>query len=580
MHATHDTTEVSIAQYLEVLRRRWLWIVLTPAILVGLSLYNDLRAEPVYSAQVEMLLQATQSENIFQPSSAPVDPARAIQNELRIIRSRTVKNAVAKEYGRPITARAVAGGEDDIIILSATANTGREAARRANAYAETYQNTRLEAILADLTAAKKVLAQQIQDFQSQVNEIDAPIVKLDEQINNTPSTDPNYAALVANRDRQKEITDAARNEAQTQLNDYQQRLQVLQLSERLTTTGGIQILNPAAAPSSPISPNTARNAVQAFVIGLFLGIALAFLRDQLDDSLRTKADVERAVKDLPTLSLVPDYGGARIGDRNAGLTTIDSPMSAAAEAYRGLRTSIQYASLDRPLKTIQITSASAGEGKSTTVANLAVAFAQAGMRVCVVGADLRKPAVHRMLQVQGGIGLTSVVIGQLTLAEAIQVSPLNANIDVLACGPLPPNPSELLNHDRTGRILRSLAEQYEMVFIDCPPVLPVTDSLVLSRHADATIMAVFANVTTRRTARRSVEMLRQVGTPLLGFVMNGVAGEATYGSFYEYYGYKSSSIPVFGRFLDRRQNQVPVIESSRLPEEDRDIEDEDLQVTT
>jgi capsular exopolysaccharide synthesis family protein len=174
--------------------------------------------------------------------------------------------------------------------------------------------------------------------------------------------------------------------------------------------------------------------------------------------------------------------------------------------------------------------------------------------------------------------LTSVVIGQLTLSEAIQTSPLNPNIDVLACGPLPPNPSEMLNHDRTGRILRSLAEQYEMVFIDCPPVLPVTDSLVLSRHADATLVAVFANVTTRRTARRAVEMLRQVGSPLLGFVINGVAGEATYGSFYEYYGYKTSTVPVIGRWLDRRKQQVPLIESSRLPEPSED--DEDPQVTT
>ncbi len=579
MYPTHDSTEVSIAQYLEVLRRRWLWIVLTPAILVGLSLYNDLRAEPVYSAHVEMLLQSTASENIFTPSAGPGDPSRAIQNELRIIRSRTVKQAVAREYGKAVTAKASAGGEDDIIILSATANTPEEAARRANVYATTYQETRLEAILADLTAAKKVITQQITDFQSQVDDLNKPLEALDQQIRDTPSTDPNYQSLVANRERQKEITDAARNEAQAQLNDYQQRLQVLQLSERLTTTGGIQILNPATVPSQPISPTTVRNAVQALVIGLFLGVALAFLRDQLDDSLRTKADVERAVKDLPTLSLVPDYGGARLGDRNVSLSTIDAPTSAAAEAYRGLRTSIQYASLDKPLKTIQVTSASAGEGKSTTVANLAVAFAQAGMRVVVVGADLRKPTLHRLLQVQGSIGLTSVVIGQLSLSEALQTSPLNANIDVLACGPLPPNPSELLNHDRTGRILRSLADQYEMVFIDCPPVLPVTDSLVLSRHADATIMAVFANVTTRRTARRAVEMLRQVGTPLLGFVMNGIAGEATYGSFYEYYGYKASSVPVFGRFIDRRQNQIPVIETSHLPEDPKEPEDEDLQVT-
>ena len=206
-------------------------------------------------------------------------------------------------------------------------------------------------------------------------------------------------------------------------------------------------------------------------------------------------------------------------------------------------------------------------------------FAQAGVRVVVVGADLRKPSLHRLLQVQGSIGLTSVVIGQLSLAEALQTSPLNANVDVLTSGPLPPNPSEMLNHDRTSRILRSLANEYEMVFIDCPPVLPVTDSLVLSRHADATIVAVMANVTSRRTIRRAVEMLRQVSSPLLGFVINGVAGEATYGSFYEYYGYKASSVPLFGRFIDRRKAAMPTIDSSRLPEPSA-ADDDDIKVST
>ncbi len=580
MYPTHDTTEVSIAQYLEILRRRWLWVVLTPVLLLGLSLYRDMRAEPVYSAQVEMLLQSTSAENIFSPTAVAADPARALQNELRIIRSRPVSQAVTKAYGKPINARAAAGGEDDIIILSATANTGRAAAERANVYASTYKDTRLETLLADLTGAKKIVQQQIDDYQAAVDKVNEPLAKLDAQIAATPGTDPNYDSLVATRQRLKETTDAARNEAQTSLNDYQQRLQVLQLSERLTTTGGVQILNPAKVPSTPIAPTPVRNAVQALIVGLFLGVALSFLRDQLDDSLRTKADLERSVKDLPTLAMVPDDGGARSGG-NATMTTIEAPMSAAAEAYRGLRTSIQYASVDKPIRTILVTSASAGEGKTTTVSNLAVAFAQAGMRVAVVGADLRKPQIHRTMKVQGGIGLTSIVIGELTLAEALQTSPLNPNIDVLASGPLPPNPSELLNHERTGRILSALAEQYQVIFIDCPPVLPVTDSLVLSKHADATIFVVFANRTTRRSARRAVEMLRQIGSPLLGCVINGVAGEATYGSFYEYYGYKPSSFRNRTRLFGKRHDHLPVIEKANLPPDAdlTDPSDEDLKVS-
>jgi capsular exopolysaccharide synthesis family protein len=252
-------------------------------------------------------------------------------------------------------------------------------------------------------------------------------------------------------------------------------------------------------------------------------------------------------------------------------------MSATAEAYRGLRTAIQYAGIERPMSLIQVTSASAGEGKTTLLSNLAVAFAQAGKRVCVVGCDLRKPRLHQFMQVDGSVGFTSVVLGDVTLQDAIQQSPLHPNIDVLASGPRPPNPSELLSLDRTANIIRSLADDYTVVFIDCPPVLPVTDALVLSRCVDATIFLATANKTTRRTARRAVEMLRQVSTPLIGTVLNGVAAEDTYGSLYEYYGYvRRSRVPVIGRLLGRRNSDIAEIDHDVLPSDESD----DVDVST
>ncbi|MEZ5138957.1 MAG: polysaccharide biosynthesis tyrosine autokinase [Acidimicrobiales bacterium] len=572
MQATHDSTEVSLAQYTDVLKRRWLWIVLTPAVLVGLSLFNSLRADPVYRASVELLLQSKPSENVLVPSAAVSDPERALQNELRVIKGRAVQEAVKEAYGKTITASAVAGGDDDIIILSVSAADPKLAAERANVYATTYQTARVDAQLEDLANAQKLLDQQIQEFEAQIQEIDAPLVLLDAQINATPQTDPQYEQLLANRQREKERTDAARTEAQNQLNDYRQRLQVLQLSERLVTTGGVQILNPATVPTTPVSPKPVRDATQALIVGLFLGVALAFTRDQFDDSIRTKASLERAVRDLPTLALIPD-DSRRDSKARDSLVVAAAPMSANAEAYRGLRTSLQYAALDREIKLVQVTSSSAGEGKTTTLSNLAYAFAQAGRRVVVVGSDLRKPRIHRTMQVDGAIGLTSVVLGQLTLREAIQTSPLHPNIDVLASGPLPPNPSELLSHERTARILESLAETYSMVFIDCPPVLPVTDALVLSRIVDTTIFIVMANRTTRRTARRAIEMLRQVESPLLGTVLNGVPAEETYGSFYEYYGYQTrSTIPIVGRFIGKKHYTMPSVPTEQLPDDDEDDE--------
>lgn len=570
MHTVQDSSDVSVGEYLEVLKRRWMWIVVAVAVIVGITLFNDLRQDPVYSSSTTLLLRSSPSTAAIGGGPTVSDPARALQNELRIINSRAVREAVAEEYGSEVTVRAIAGGEDDVIVLTATGPSGEEAARRANTYATTYQTVRLDTIVADLTQATTVIQQQLDDFQVQIDQIDAPLAEIDAQILLLDTADPEFARLVAQRERVKSQTDAARTEAQKSLSEYQNRLQILQLSERLTVTGGVQIINPATASSTPISPTIARDVIQSLIIGLFVGIALAFVRDQFDDSLRTKADLERAVKELPTLGLVPLDPTWRDA-RKPHLATTAAPMSAAAESYRGLRTAIQYAALERPIKIIQVTSASAGEGKTTLLSNMALAFAQAGKRVAVVGCDLRKPRLHQFMQVDGSIGFTSVVLGDIRLDDAMQQSPLHPNIEVLASGPRPPNPSELLSLDRAANLIRSLADDYSIVFLDCPPVLPVTDSLVLSRCVDATIFLATANRTTRRTARRAVELLRQVSSPLMGSVLNGVAAEDSYGSLYEYYGYaRRSRVPFLGRFMNRKAPDVPASDAAHLPSDEED----------
>ncbi len=237
-----------------------------------------------------------------------------------------------------------------------------------------------------------MLQQQIDDFQAEIDAINQPLVALDGQLANTAIERPRpIRHLLAERDRLDQEIQAQRSDMENQLSDYQQRLQVLQLSERLTTTGGVQILNPATVPGSPISPNVVRDLVQAALIGLFLGIGLAFLLEQVDDSIRTTGDLERAAKGLPTLGLIPLDEDWR-NKNTIRVTTQAAPMSATAEAYRGLRTTLQYLGLQRPMGVVQITSASANEGKTSTMANLAIAFAEAGMPVAVVGCDLRRPA--------------------------------------------------------------------------------------------------------------------------------------------------------------------------------------------
>ncbi len=540
MQPMQETTENNIGEYLSVLKRRWPVIVITMLISMGVIAAIDLTSTPVYQASAQLLLQSKQSESIFQPSAQVVDPTRAVQNELKIINSLAIRDAVKKaNNGVAITISAASGGEDDIIILSATDTDPVVAAEKVNLYAETYQSERLNAIVADLAKSKEVLSQQINDFQKQVDELNQPLAALDDRIATLPVESPEYVTAVQERERLNNRISAEREELQTQLNDYQQRLQILQLSERLTTTGGVQILNPATVPGSPVSPKLIRDLIQAALIGMFIGIGLAFLLDQLDDSVRAPSDVERVSKGLPTLGLIPTDDDWKNRDEPR-LTTVSSPMSVTAEAYRGIRTSLQYLALNRQMSVIQLTSATSGEGKTSTVANLAVAFADAGMSVVVIGCDLRRPRIHQFFDVDGSVGLTSVLVGSATLNEAVQQAPNQPNIRVLPSGPRPPNPSELLSLDRTAQVIDALRPSHQIILLDCPPVLPVTDSLVLSRLSDACLVIATSGKTSKRELKQCFERLRQVDSPIVGTILNGVSGEGSYGSLYEYYGIKEN----------------------------------------
>lgn len=564
----HETSQANISDYLGVVRRRWMVILGTVVIATVLMAARDLTVTPVYQASTQLLLKPTQSESIFQPGVVNTDPTRAVQNELKIINSLLVRNAVREAYGEPISISAVSGGEDDIIILSATDTDPEEAARKVNVYAETYQETKLNGAVSELAQSKAVLQQQVDDFQAEIDALNAPVAEIDQRIIATSPDSPEYNRLVIERETLNNRIQAERNELQSGLADYQQRLQVLQLSERLTTTGGVQILNPASVPTSPISPNLIRDLIQAAIIGLFVGVALALVLEQIDDSIRSVGDLERSARDLPTLGLIPDDEGWKNRDLPR-VSTKEAPLSAVAEAYRGLRTTLQYLALHQPMGVVQITSSTASEGKTSTLSNLAYAFAEAGMPVAVVGCDLRRPRVHTFLGVDGSVGMTSVLLGERTLDEALQQSPLHPNIRVLPSGPRPPNPSELLSLDRTTTMIRSLLDDHAIVFLDCPPVLPVTDSLVLSRCVDASVFIAMSNRTSRREVKRSLERLRQVDSPLIGTILNGVSAEGAYGSLYEYYGYQPASrVPLLGRLFRRSRSDVPLLEESMLPTED------------
>ncbi|MBI5956453.1 MAG: CpsD/CapB family tyrosine-protein kinase [Chloroflexi bacterium] len=228
-------------------------------------------------------------------------------------------------------------------------------------------------------------------------------------------------------------------------------------------------------------------------------------------------------------------GGKQLVDEplpRLNLVTVTNPRSPVSEAFRTLRTNIQFSSLDRPLKTILVTSTDPGEGKSTVLANLAVTMAQSGLRTVVADCDLRRPSQHQLFGLSNINGLTSMMVGNAPMERASFQDTAVPNLRLLASGPLPPNPSELLGSRRMGEIIAFLKDQADLVLFDAPPIIAVTDAAVLASKVDGVLLVVNAGKTKRDLARRAKLLLDKVNANVLGVVLNNVKLEA---SLYRYY---------------------------------------------
>jgi receptor protein-tyrosine kinase len=284
---------------------------------------------------------------------------------------------------------------------------------------------------------------------------------------------------------------------------------------------------------APIRPTTTRNVLLGLAVGLALGFGLAFLVDQLDDSIRSREDLEAAAG-VPAVGLIPRIEGW--SDRSeTRLVAASEQHSPAAEAYRSLRTSVQFLGIDRSIRTLMVTSPKGGEGKTTTTVNLAVTLALSGLRVAVVDCDLRRSRVAEYFHLSNERGLTSALADGVPLAEVMQL--VNPDVDRLgfvAAGPTPPNPAELLTSTRTEEALRELEGQVDILLIDSPPVLPVTDSLILSAYVDAVLLLGNAHHSSKHDVALAADLLRQVDAPLVGAILNSTTGESGYGYGYGY----------------------------------------------
>lgn len=297
-------------------------------------------------------------------------------------------------------------------------------------------------------------------------------------------------------------------------------------------------------PRAEVEPAKPRKAIVlglACLFGLALGIGLAFLMDNLDTSIKSKDDVSRHLG-LNLLGYVPEVDELRIAQRrhsHDGLVILNDPRSPVAEAFRSIRTALSFSAAAQDVNRIMVTSSSPSEGKTLVCVNAAAALAQAGKRVLLVDADMRKPAVHKIFEVDQNPGLTNVLAGEgaHTLDDVVRPTDL-PNLFFIPCGPIPPNPAELIGCDRMKALLDEMGSEYDRVIIDTPPVINVTDAAVLCGSVHGVVFVVRSFRTPRDAARRAVEVLANSGGRFLGAVLNNVdvpRGAYHYYDSYYYY---------------------------------------------
>lgn len=538
---------MELIKYLDVLRK-WIWlIVLATVLAAGSGLIASLLAIPVYQTTTTLIVgQVIQDPN---PNTGDFFAGEQLaRTYAQLVSREPILDATITTLGLPqdwrslrnqVNAASIANTQ--LIEIAVLDTVPVRAKAIANELARQLILQSPTTPSSDDQARLEFVRAQLPDLEARINDGQARVAALDQ--------------LIANASSARQIQDAQQRQAviQSQISQWQSTHAQLLVSLQKGNLNYISIVDPAEQPDAPVSPNILVNALLAVAIGLTLSVGAAFLLEYLDDTLRSPEEV-RALIGAPALAAISKFPGNDYPDM---LIAEREPRSPVTETYRALRTNLQFLAIDSPLRIVLITSSGPGEGKSVTAANLAVVFARAGKSVILVDADLRRPVAHKIFGLKNRAGLTTYLVDQADesasterstrlehepesrgggrMLEAYLQPTSVPNLQVVCSGALPPNPAEVLGSNRMRDFLEEVATMADVVIVDSPPCVTVTDAVVLSQWVNGVLLVLDGQTTHRQGARRARENLAAAGARILGAVVNRFD---TRGSAY-YYGYTS-----------------------------------------
>jgi capsular exopolysaccharide synthesis family protein len=517
-----ESHPADLREYIRVLRARQFQIALVTILVLAATIFLTFRQTPIYQGSTKVLVKPVQNAT----SSVSIPQQPNLDTERELVLSQAVAQKVQREahVGTPVDKllkhiRVQVVTDTEVMEVSYQDPNPAMAARLANAFAAAYVDFRSQQALDQFEAAAAAV-------QRRIDEVQESLATLNKKIQS--ATEP------ATRD----ALQAQRDTAVAQLGVLQSRLLDLQSNASLAQ-GSAQIVQQSEVPRSPVSPNKVRNAILALFVGLALGVGLAFLRERLDDRVKTHHEVERRLG-APVLAAVPRAASWKRG-YDAHLVMRIDPKSPVSEAYRTLGTNIQYLASQQPLKVIMIASSLGGDGKSTTSSNLAMVLAHAGKRVILVSADLRRPRIHQFFGLINDVGLSNALADSIPPAKVTREAGI-PTLRVICAGSIPDDPAALLGSRQTGEFIRALRQVSDFVIIDTPPVLAVADASILAPLVDGTVFVLDAERCSRSALTQARGQLQNAGANIVGAVYNNFQpGQSSYYPYYYSYYYQYQS---------------------------------------